>query len=206
MGRSKFRLGLLIAALIVGVGASAFWAGHASSGSPSLEVKTYQPGWANVPWLSDTMPIGAALSPIAGSVGVVYYLDPDTGGWKRYIPGRPDVSNLTTMAFGKSYLMLFTSPVQVEMVTQREDICLPGPTPTQCPTQVIDQQDLDEVCGLIDDVVWDNLDLQGAWGFLKVALMFSEDIWQSDWMGTDFAVGDIDRAVSSLQFWAIQHC
>lgn len=139
MKTSKFPLSLLIVALIVGVGAFAFWAGHASSGGSALEVKTYQPGWANVPWLSDTMPIDAALSPIAGSVGVVYYLDPDSGGWKRHIPGRPDVSNLTMMAFGKPYLMLFTKPATLELVTQPEDLCAPGecspcPTPTQCPT------------------------------------------------------------------------
>lgn len=139
MGRTKFALAFLIVALIVGMGASAFWAGHASSGSSSLEVKTYQPGWATVPWLDDTMPIDGALSSIAGSVGAVYYLDPDTGGWKRYIPGRAEVSNLTTMTFGQSYLMLFTKPVMLELVTQPEDVCpagecTPCPTPTQCPT------------------------------------------------------------------------
>ncbi len=139
MRTSKFPLRVLIVVLIVGVGASAFWVGHASSGSSSLEVRTYQPGWANVPWLSDTMPIGAALSPIAGSVGVVYYLDPDSGGWQRYVPGRPDVSNLPMMTFGQSYLMLFTKPVTLELVTQPEDVCpagecTPCPTPTQCPT------------------------------------------------------------------------
>lgn len=138
MKTSKFALSLLIVALIVGVGASAFWAGHASSGGSSLEVRTYQPGWANVPWLSDTMPVATALSPIADSVGAVYYLDPDEG-WQRYIPGRAEVSNLTTMTFGKAYLMLFTKPLTLELVTQPEDVCTSGecspcPTPTQCPT------------------------------------------------------------------------
>lgn len=136
MRTGKFPLGFLIVALIVGVGAFAFWAGHASSGGSALEVKTYQPGWANVPWLDDTMPVDAALSPIADSVGAVYYLDPDEG-WQRYIPGKPEVSTLTMMAFGQSYLMLFTKPVTLEVVTQPEDICdsgecSPCPTPAQC--------------------------------------------------------------------------
>lgn len=139
MRTSKFLLGPLIVALVLGVGASAFWAGHASSGSPSSEVKTYQPGWANIAWLGDTAPVDAALSSIADSVGIVYYLDPDSGSWQRYIPGRPEVSTLTTMAFGKSYLLLFTKPATLEQATQPEDVCAPGgcpscPTPTQCPT------------------------------------------------------------------------
>jgi hypothetical protein len=123
---SKFPLGFLIVALILGVTASAFWAGHASSGSPSLQFKTYQPGWASIPWLDDTKPIDAALLSIADSVGGVYYLDPDSGRWQCHIPGRPEASNLTMMTFGQSYLMLFTKPVTLELVTQPEDTCPAG--------------------------------------------------------------------------------
>ena len=210
----------LIVALIVGVGASAFWAGHASSGSPSLEVKTYQPGWANVPWLDDTMPIGAALSSIADSVGAVYYLDPDTGGWKRYIPGRPEVSNLTTMAFGKPYLMLFTKPVQAEVVTQPEDICDPGecspcPTTTPCP-DCGEWQSLAEKCiadfgACASDLTW-CLDALGDLPditqvcLLIDALRFQYDLavpildqYSLPWLSLTFVVQD-------LESWSIWNC
>lgn len=133
MRTRKFGLGLLIVALMLGAGASAFWAARASGGSPSLEVKTYQPGWANVPWLEDTMPVDAALSSIADSVGAVYYLDPDSGGWQHYIPGRSEGNELTTMAFGRSYWFLFTEPVETQLVTEPEDICPPDGCPP-CPT------------------------------------------------------------------------
>lgn len=76
--------------------------------------------------------------------------------------------------------------------------CLACP-PTTAP-------DLDEVCGLIDDLVNDNQTLQSAWGFLTVALMFSKDIQQTDWWDTDNAASDVDRAVSSLHSWAMRHC
>jgi hypothetical protein len=207
MKTSRFPLALLIVVLIAGVGASAFWAGHARSGGSSLEFKTYQPGWASVPWLDDTMPIEAALSSIADSVGVVYYLDPDTGGWKRYIPGRPEVSNLAMMGFGQSYLLLLTKPVTLAVATQPGDLCPSCPMPTQCPAQVIDQQDLDEVCGLIDDIVSANDDLQWAWGpSLLVKIMFDDDFSVSDWSPTDFAVGDVDQAALSLRMWAAVQC
>lgn len=133
MREGKLPLGLLIAALIAGVATSAFWAGQASSSGSPEEIRTYQPGWANVAWLQDTMPAEAALSSIADSLGVVYYLDPDSGSWQRYIPGRPEVSNMTTMAFGKAYLMLFTKPATGNAVTEPEDICPPCPTDTSCP-------------------------------------------------------------------------
>lgn len=129
----KFPLGLLIVALIVGVGVSAFWAGQASGGGSSLEVRTYQLGWASIAWLDDTMPVDAAVSSMGDSVGAVYHLDFDGGGWQRYIPGRADVSNLEVMAFGESYFLLFTEPMEMELSTEPEDVCPPDECPP-CPT------------------------------------------------------------------------
>lgn len=217
----------LIVALIVGVGASAFWAGHASSGSPSLEVRTYQPGWANVPWLDDTTAIDVALSSIADSVGVVYYLDPDSGGWQRYIPGRPEVSNLGAMTFGQSYLMLFTKAVTLELVTEPEDLCAPGecspcPTTTPCP-DCGEWQSLAEEClanyeqcvadfgGCVSDLTWclDALDdlpdiaevcsLIDDLGFQYDLAVPILDQYSLPWLSLTFVVQD-------LEAWAIWNC
>jgi hypothetical protein len=157
------------------------------------------------------MPVDAALSSIANSVGVVYYLDPDTGTWQRYIPGRPEVSNLTMMAFGQSYLMLFTEPATLAVATQPDELCPPSycpscPTPTQCPAEAIDEQDLDEVCGLIDDIASANGHLRSAWGSLQVKIMFDDDFWVIDWSPTDSAIGDVDQAAFSLVMWAAVQC
>jgi hypothetical protein len=207
MGIVKFAGALLIAAVMVGVGASSFWAGHVSSGSPSLEVNAYQPGWVNQPWLGETMPTSAALSLVGDSVGVVYYLDPDSGSWQRYVPGRPEVSNLDTMVFGRAYLMLFTKPVTATLSTEPEDIC-PATPDSECPGQVIDQGQLDEVCDLINELAQESDDLQMAWSDLlwKIEASAVDDPFlQGSWTATDWAVHDLDEVVSSLELWCLVH-
>lgn len=211
----EFALPLLIVALMVGVGASGFWAGHASSGSPSLEVKTYQPGWANQPWLGDTMPIGAALSPFDDSVGVVYYLDPDSGSWQRYVPGRPEISNLATMAFGKAYLMLFTKPVTATLSTEPEDVC-PATPDSECPGQVIDQGQLYELCDLIEEVVEFNDNLQTLWWNLATSLACTLPTSLGyiegpacaetlDWGYMEIALSALDDRATALDTWCLVH-
>ena len=74
------------------------------------------------------------------------------------------------------------------------------------PGQVIDQQDLDEVCRLIDDLVGDSQDLDSAWGVLKTKLMMDQDYGVLDWRPTDSAVSDVGWTVSWLRSWATGNC
>jgi hypothetical protein len=169
-------------------------------------------------------------------VGVVYYLNPETGAWLRYVPAKPEVSNLTTMEFGQSYLLLLTAPTAMTVPTEQAFLATPTSCPDcgqwqsaaqqcladydQCVTEFGDcvdsltaclalesqSPDLTEVCQLINDLRWDNQTLQGAWGFLLVTLMFSDDISVSDWGPTDLAIGDVNWTVSQLQSWTILNC
>jgi hypothetical protein len=77
---------------------------------------------------------------------------------------------------------------------------------TACNAALSPGPDISEACRLIDDLVSDSETLQGEWGFLKVALMFSDDISVSDWSATDFAIVNVGSAVSALQRWARSNC
>jgi len=112
---------------------------------PSQRTVTFQPGWANVPYVGLTMPIEQALAPILPNVGAVYYLDNTTGGWQRYFPNNPALSDLTTLTFADSYLMLFTGTVTAQMIT--EDM-LYGPAPTTTPGDLPGQS----LCELLDEL------------------------------------------------------
>lgn len=107
----------------------------ASGSSPGQTQKTYGPGWVNWAHVGPTQPIAEALSGIEGNVGAVYYLSPDTGTFLRYVPSRPEVSNLTTMEFGQSYLMLLTAPTAMTIPTEATFLATPTPCPagTPCP-------------------------------------------------------------------------
>ena len=215
MGIVKFARPLLIVAVVVGVGASSFWAGHVSSGSPSLEVKTYQAGWVNQPWLGETMPISAALSPVADSVGVVYYLDPDSGSWQRYIPGRPEVSNLDTMVFGRAYLMLFTNPVTATLSTEQEDIC-PATPGSADQGLYIDWGEFDNLCALLEEVVEFNDNLQTLWWnlatnlacTLPTSLGYIEGPACAEtlhWGFMEIALSALDDRATVLDTWCLLH-
>jgi hypothetical protein len=97
--------------------------------SPAQTQKTYGPGWVNWAHVGLTEPIAQALSGIEGNVGAVYYLNAETGVFLRYAPGRPEISNLTTMDFGQSYLMLLTAPTTMTLPTEATFLA----TPTACP-------------------------------------------------------------------------
>jgi len=211
----KFARPLLIVGVMVGVGASTFWAGHASSGSPSLEVKTYQAGWVNQPWLGETMPTSPALSLVADSLGVVYYLDPDSGSWQRYVPGRPEVSNLDTMVFGRAYLMLFTKPVTATLSTEPEDIC--PATPGSADQGVyIDQGEFDNLCALLEEVVELNDNLQTLWWNLTTSLACTLPTSLGyvegtacaetlDWEFTEIALSALNDRATALDTWCLVH-
>lgn len=126
------RIVILVSVVALGVG-SVLGFGLASGSSPPQTQKTYGPGWVNWAHVGPTQPIAQALSGIEGDVGAVYYLNPETGAWLRYVPGKPEVSNLTTMEFGQSYLMLLTAPTAMTIPTEATFLATPTPCPA-CPS------------------------------------------------------------------------
>jgi hypothetical protein len=128
------------------------------AGPPSQTTVTFHPGWANVPYVGLTMPIDQALGPILPSIAAVYYVDNATGAWQRYFPNNAAASNLTTLTFAHSYLMLFTGTVTVEMIT--EDM-LYGPPPTTAPSD-LPGQSLCQLLDELDDLRWSDLNTASA--------------------------------------------
>jgi len=109
----------LVALVVTCLLSAAFWWGTKSAASPApQEVKTFQAGWVNIPWTGPTMPIDQAVGNILPNVAAVYYVDNSTGGWLRYFPGRPAISDLTMLTFGEAYLVLLTAPVTVPWITE----------------------------------------------------------------------------------------
>jgi hypothetical protein len=140
-------LAILVAASLLSAG---FWWGNKSAASPSMQaVKTFQAGWVNIPWIGPTMPIDPAVANALPNVAAIYYYDNSTGTWLRYFPGRPEISNLTTLTFGESYLVLLTAPVTVPWIP--EDLIY-DILPTICALS-IGSLEMDEVCDIIDDLV-----------------------------------------------------
>lgn len=122
------RIVILVSVVALGIG-SVLGFGLASGSSPAQTQKTYGPGWVNWAHVGPTQPIAQALSGIEGNVGAVYYLNPETGAFLRYLPSKPEVSNLTTVDFGQSYLMLLTAPTAMTIPTEATFLA----TPTACP-------------------------------------------------------------------------
>lgn len=128
------RIAIAVLASIL-VGAGVLSVGLAVGSSPAEEQNTYGPGWLNMAHIGPTQPIAQALSGIESNVGIVYYLSPDTGAFLRYVPNKPEASNLTTMEFGQSYLMLLTAPTVMTIPTEETFFATPTPCPvaTPCP-------------------------------------------------------------------------
>jgi hypothetical protein len=127
-----------------------FWWGTKTTASPTTqEVKTFQAGWANIPWVGPTMSIDQAVGSIIPNVAAVYYLDNSSGGWLRYFPGRPEISNLTTLTFGEAYLVLLTAPITVPWMS--EDLIY-SLLPSIC-LLLTGSPEMDAVCDLVDDLV-----------------------------------------------------
>jgi hypothetical protein len=170
---------VVAAVVMMGLAAGAFALGTrlVHGGVGAQEVRTYGPGWVNMSTLDPTQPIAQAVSPYAGKLAAVYYLDPATGGWLRYFPDRPSASNLTTMVFGESYLMLFTAPVAVTMLTEETFYGLLAglycPPATSC--------DLDEVCDAIHDLTFQYN--------LAVPILDQQSL---EWLLLTMAVDDLD--------------
>jgi DNA-binding beta-propeller fold protein YncE len=81
-----------------------------------------QPGkWAISVWdgADGTSTEQAVATCGEGSVNMLYWLDPDSQGWKRYVSGRPEVSNLNSLNRHQGALALGS---------------VTGPTPTLTPT------------------------------------------------------------------------
>lgn len=64
-------------------------------------------GWNSVCYAGEGKDIEAATAGIAGRFGVLYTLAPDQS-WRRFVPGRPDVSNLNRLEPSISVLILVT--------------------------------------------------------------------------------------------------
>ncbi|MGB6837644.1 MAG: right-handed parallel beta-helix repeat-containing protein [Dehalococcoidia bacterium] len=70
------------------------------------------PGWHNVTWSGASTP-EEAFACAAGNYAAAYRLV--SGGWERYFPDRPDLSNMTDLAQYDAFLILVTSDVTCEM-------------------------------------------------------------------------------------------
>jgi hypothetical protein len=84
---------------------SATWV-HEPSGTPPTSVALAS-GWNSVCYTGATKDIEAAVAGIAGQFGVIYTLTPDQT-WRRFVPGRPDVSNLSRLDRFTAVLILVT--------------------------------------------------------------------------------------------------
>jgi hypothetical protein len=141
------RIAILVSVVALAVG-SVLGFGLASGSSPAQTQKTYGPGWVNWAHVGPTQPIAQALSGIEGNVAAVYYLNPETGTFLVYVPSKPEVSDLTTMDFGQSYLMLLTAPTAMTIPTEATFLATPTacPTATPCPAATPAVNPMSEFC------------------------------------------------------------
>jgi hypothetical protein len=70
------------------------------------------PGWHNVTWTGTSTP-EEAFACAAGNYAAAYRLV--GGGWERYFPDRPDLSNMTHLGQYDPFLILVTGDVDCEM-------------------------------------------------------------------------------------------
>jgi hypothetical protein len=72
----------------------------------------WSPGWHNVTWSGASTP-EEAFACAAGNYAAAYRLV--GGGWERYFPDRPDLSNMTDLAQYDAFLILVTGDVTCQM-------------------------------------------------------------------------------------------
>ncbi|MGB6837336.1 MAG: hypothetical protein WBF66_06500 [Dehalococcoidia bacterium] len=80
-----------------------FWP-HEPSGTPSASVPLAS-GWNNVCYTGPTKSAEDATAGVAGGFVIMYRLGSDQG-WSRYVPARPDVSNIAQLSQYDTVLML----------------------------------------------------------------------------------------------------
>ncbi|UCH86831.1 MAG: hypothetical protein JSU97_10055 [Dehalococcoidia bacterium] len=86
-------------------------------------------GWNSVCYAGQTKPVENATAGIADAIGILYRLL-DTQAWVRYVPNRPDVSNISTLTELDSVFVLVTREGGIQWTFT----ATPAPTPTGTPT------------------------------------------------------------------------
>jgi len=92
--------------LFILMGQQAFW-GHEPSGTSPTSVSLAS-GWNGVCYTGQTKSAEDATAGVAGGFGIMYQLGSDQD-WRRFIPGRPEVSNLTQLQPFSSVLILIAN-------------------------------------------------------------------------------------------------
>jgi len=91
--------------LLLLMSSSSSWSQNAAASPPASH--DLAPGWNSVCYLGQTKEVEAATASIAGKFSVIYVLAPDQS-WKRFVPGRPQISNLASLQQFSSVLTLVT--------------------------------------------------------------------------------------------------
>jgi hypothetical protein len=91
--------------LLLLMSSSRSWSQNAAASPPAS--RDLVPGWNSVCYLGQTKEVEAATASIAGKFSVIYVLAPDQS-WKRFVPGRPQISNLASLQQLSSVLTLVT--------------------------------------------------------------------------------------------------
>jgi parallel beta-helix repeat protein len=81
-------------------------------GCRATRTLVWGPGWHNVTWTGASTP-EEAFACAAGNYAAAYRLV--SGGWERYFPDRPDLSNMTDLEPYDVFLILITGDVTCEM-------------------------------------------------------------------------------------------
>jgi hypothetical protein len=92
--------------LFILMGQQAFW-GHEPSGTSPTSVSLAS-GWNGVCYTGQTKSAEDATAGVAGGFGIMYQLGSDQD-WRRFIPGRPEVSNLAQLEPFSSVLILIAN-------------------------------------------------------------------------------------------------
>jgi hypothetical protein len=93
-------------ALFILMSGSAVWAQQPSAPPTSTNLSQ---GWNSVCYLGAAKSTGDATVSIAGHLAVLYVVGIDQT-WSRYVPGRPEVSNVAELAQHEAVLVLVTGP------------------------------------------------------------------------------------------------
>ena len=89
--------------LFILMGQYAFWQ-HEPSGTPPTSVPLAS-GWNSVCYTGQTKSAGDATAGVAGGFVIMYQLGSNQG-WSRYVPARPEMSNIAQLSQYDTVLML----------------------------------------------------------------------------------------------------